>query len=242
MIRLPRKGEEGELDSYERDLVGLLRLLSGDGETVVLAEGKGLGKKLRINPELRDRIRVLYGSVAYKGLARRAVKPCRRPFALAILLGIAAIIAQLVLYKHLWIGDKALAYKSVITWFLGVLAYVPPLLAPSYVFGRWSPEYLEKFLAWNRFREKARELGLGATSAQGLSGEWLRVAAYLVALGETELVEKELRKLGEEIAAVYASTLRTFHGLYYGYRGGARGFSGGGVSSGGFGGGGAGVR
>ena len=211
VIELHDEDTGKELDSYEKDVVSLLRLLSSNDRVVVLSEEKADKEKIK------KMAAALYGSAAYKGLARSAVKPYRKPFAAALLLGIVAVMTHVALRKVLWIGDLQALYRSVAAWLLGASSYIPPLLAPSYVFGRWREGYLEKFLAWSQFRKRAKEVGLSSAGMLSLSGEWLRVAAYLVALGEAGLVEKELRRLGEEVVAAYLDTIRFFRGFYRHY-------------------------
>ncbi len=237
IITLPE--DTHDLDDYEKKLVEALRQLSLDGKTVKTSTAKRLIRSKDRRGVIQSYARSLFDALPYKQLYSQAVEDARKLIALALLavfLAAAASIAYTVAF--LVLEDSGLVTKLFVSWMFAVFSYIPPLFTPRYVYGRWRPGYLERFLAWQEFAKKAKQILPGTPLALG--NEWLRAAAYLLALGEAEIVEKSLEKLGNELSKAALHATKFFY-LYYPRYTGASGGSGGG-GGGGFGGGGAGAR
>ena len=237
IITLPSPDETSKLDEYERKLVDALRLLSPDGASLRLEDAKRLARDKR--KLLRVYAGSLFNPAPFRKTYKAALETGRKPLvALFLVTAAAGVIVIAVTSTMLPVEDLSFHYKVYMAWLLAVMAYIPPLFMPAYVIGRWRPGYLEKYLAWKKFVEEAKSMLAGPVV--GVEGPTaMRIAAYLVALGEERLAGKALNRLGSSLYAAYLAASRLGHHYYTwsGRRGGA-----GGGGGGGFGGGGAGAR
>ncbi len=166
-------------------------------------------------------------------VARRAEEAIemsyRRLVGALIATGFIAFIAGVILYGAFLEAAPAV----LLLYSLGppLLAYLPPLLAPSYLLGRWRPGYRERAIAWHDF---ARRLARGDPRLVTLKGS---LTPYVAALLPPRKARRILSMLGlgaAVVTAVYYLSRRSV------LRSMVRSAAGGG--GGGFGGGGAGAR
>ncbi len=229
-----------KLDGFEAAVVELLRTLGG--EEVDLKE---VGERVKRDPELKARIKSLALKLMVPGkeaerLAREAVESSRLFFAAPLIASILMAVAAAVLGHQL--GLQGIMGGGVIALLLSALTYAPLLAAPVYVYGRWRPGYLEKYLAWRRFLGWLDEMGVGRAGLSRLAGGWYKLLAYAAALGRGEKVARVLEDTGIREAVAAAIAYSYIHTHYHRNRLGGAVPSGGGGGGGGFGGGGAGAR
>ncbi len=229
-----------KLDVFEEAVVDLIKTLGG--EDVDLREA---GERVRQDPELKARIKSLALKLMVPGreaerLAREAVESSRIFFAAPLIASLLMALAAAVLGHQL--GLQGITAGGVITLILSALTYTPLLAAPVYVYGRWRPGYLEKYLAWRRFLRWLDDVGVGRAGLSRLAGGWYRLLAYAAALGRGEKVANLLKDMDARDAVSAALAYHYIHTHYHRKRLGGTVPSGGRGGGGGFGGGGAGAR
>ncbi|MCE4624724.1 MAG: DUF2207 domain-containing protein, partial [Desulfurococcales archaeon] len=208
VLQLREADGEGarDLDVVEATVLSMLLALSDNGivseETV-----KERAKDTSVRAELLN----MRGRLEEKAeeLAERAIE-MPRSLTKAVLGGIVLLVA---LYSGAGFLSSKVAYTSLIIA-ASIIAFaltLPTLLAmillPSNVFGRWRPGYLERYIAWTRFKEEAKGLAPGSAAGIGVSPELL---AYAAAVG----VEDLGGDLGKTLSSITLLSKRIWRGLY----------------------------
>lgn len=236
------KVKEGDLDDYERRVLDTLRMFSVDGRTISLREFEKKLKDRKFVRSIKLSARDVFDSKQYASLAKEAVKSPRKILGVLLGLTIASWILSIVFLEiRGFLEDDIYMVKIVTMGLLAIFAWIPWLIIPSYVLGRWNKDYTIKYYTWMNFIENIKKSGIDKYLYEQAGSTWFKVIAYLLALGEYKFVDKNLARLNNDLAklsrllAYYLGSYYPRH--FYPRRGGA-----GGGSGGGFGGGGAGVR
>ena len=163
---------------------------------------------------------------------------------LGVLLGLAIaswILSIVFLGIRGFLEDDIYMVKIVTMGLLAIFAWIPWLIIPSYVLGRWNKDYTIKYYTWMNFIENIKKSGIDKYLYEQTGSTWFKVIAYLLALGEYKFVDKNLARLNNDLAKL-SRLLAYYLGSYYPRHFYPRRSGAGGSGGGGFGGGGAGVR
>ncbi len=236
------KVEEENLDDYERRVLETLKLFSTDGKTISLREFEKKLKDRKFVRSIKLSARDVFDSRQYASIAKKAVKSPRKILGVLLGMTIALWILSLVfLGNYGFLEDNVYMFRLVTMGLLAIFAWIPWLMIPSYVLGRWNKDYTIRYYTWMNFIENIKKSGIDRYLYEQTGSTWYKVIAYLLALGEYKFVDKHLARLSNDLArlsrllAYYLGSYYPRH--FYPRRGGASGGGGGG-----FGGGGAGVR
>jgi hypothetical protein len=224
-VQLPRggvglevSGEPGEgLDPVEASVLRILHALSGGSGLVSREAAKWAAKDRRVREILRTEWLNIRGRL--RELAEEAIDLPRR-FTLMVGAAAGALIA-------LWAGMGIISSRILrlettsraagVIAVLGVAAYLALLLLPRHVMGRWRPGYLERRLAWERFRERATRAGPPPGAVQEAAPG---LAAYLVAAGVSRTLDPTLNRVLESVEGLSKRIYRVARPPSYGRAGG----------------------
>ncbi len=242
-IVLTIKDYSGELDDYEAKVLEILRKFSVDGRNISLENAEEKLKNRRFLQDIMREAREVFNPKPYMDIVKKAVKSPKRLLVALFIATISLWIGSIVsLFTLNTLEDNYYAVKTFATTFFASIEWIPWMLLPAYVLGRWRDDYVIKFYSWTKFVEKVKKKGLyNIASLEELHGRMARILAYLIAMGESKYVMKAFEKTDHDLLKLYKKLLlfltATYPSHFYPRRGG--GTRGGG---GGFGGGGAGVR
>lgn len=165
----------------------------------------------------------------------------------AMLTGLAVLLAIAFFILSSTHGDiYPLFYSGFLTSIVIVVESIPPLLAPSTLFGRWKDDFYKEKLEWDSFARFLSDFAMLRKYAPEDLSIWKEWLVYGTALGVGDRVAKAMEQMNIHIPEAQAVTympiyFSNIYGMTAQQSSGGEGGSGFG-SGGGFGGGGGGAR
>jgi len=252
------KGHEAVEDDYERSVVSFLEDYAENGvfDTKVfeekverLRDSVQMGEYAMLNLSgIRDRMQGLM-KVEDKRIASEFVISGRKHVAKIIALFLLVMLAVFLLFLNSGKVYPQLL-SSLLSSFILVLQSIPPVFAPSALFGKWKIDYYKEKLEWNAFKTFLSDFASIRKYAPEDLNMWKEWLVYGTALGIGDKVAKALEKLQVSVPEARAAI---YMPMYFGHAfrmttppatgTGVGGIGGGGFGAGGgFGGGGGGAR